>query len=906
LRALLQTKLMIPPASQNQVLRPRLTGQLNEASHCALTLVSAPAGSGKTTLLAEWASQCDCPVAWISLDRGDNDPARFESYLAEALRSLGLELRDRHRPETDSLDDILKSTLVATINQLVEEQLEPALVLDDYHLIDNPTIHTALIYSIENLPPGARLVLSTRVDPPFPLARLRGRGQLAELRFDRLRFTSQEAAAFLGSRLDDQLAAQEVESLNQRAEGWVSGLQLAALSLKGSQDPHGLVASFTGSQRYVLDYLVDEVYDQQTREVRDFLLESSILEHLSGPLCSAVTGQRDSEAMLKYLEGANLFLIPLDQERRWYRYHHLFAEALRQRLAWGSPQVLSELHLRAANWYATNGLPAETIEHALAAGDPRQAADYIERFAEGFWMKSQVTSLLRWIRALPPGDRRARPRLGLWEAWMLLLTGDWQPVDPILESVAGRLEGCQTGTDEPGQPEPGELSGMLAAVRAFRANTLGHTGDAIHQAHQALERLPENDHNWRGTVAQILGDAYRMQGDLPSASQAYTRADAASRRARNVFSVLVSLRYQAETQVQTGCLQQAEATFQKALGYARRHHAQGLSATGTVQISLGDLYYRKGELERARRHLEAGLTVCQAAGHGIGMVLANCALARWQHAVGEDQKAYRNLDRAEQLTESHDLEQLTWYPQSLRALFHLDGAMRDGSAEGAPDRARLEVAERWAAGSGLKIDEDPSPVGLRQLVFARLLVLQGMLEGEYGPALGYLDAILEAANREDKAEPQVVAWILRARALNRRGDAQGCIQALARALEAGEEQGFVQAFLDEGPEITHLLRQFLAQMPQHPAAGLAAQVLGRSGRREAGAEGVLDQLFSRREVEVLHLMVEGRTNRQIADELVVAESTVKTHLRHIYRKLKVGNRTEAVHRLQSMNLLPAS
>jgi LuxR family maltose regulon positive regulatory protein len=906
LKAMLQTKLMVPPASQNQVLRPRLTGRLNEAAHCALTLVSAPAGSGKTTLLAEWARQYDGPVAWISLDRGDNDPARFESYLVEALRSLGLELPGRPASERDSPGDILESTLVAVINRLIEEQLEPALVLDDYHLIENPTIHATLIHVIENLPTGARLVLSTRVDPPFPLSRLRGRGQLAELRFDHLRFTSQEAAAFMSPRLDGRLAAQEVESLNQRAEGWISGLQLAALSLRGSQDPHGLVESFTGSQRYVLDYLVDEVLDQQTREVQDFLLDTSILRRLSGPLCSAVTGQPDGQAMLEALEGANLFLVPLDLERRWYRYHHLFAEALRKRLSRRSPQALSERHLRASTWYAGNGLPAEAIEHALAAGDPQQAAVYIERFAEGFWMESQVTSLLRWIQALPPGVRRARPQLGLWEAWMLLLTGDWQPVDSILESVEESLDGRREGAEGLGQPERGELEGMLAAVRAFRANTLGNTPAAIREAHWALERLPENDHNWRGAVAQILGDAYRLQGDLPSASQAYTQADAASRRARNVFSVLVSLRYQAEMLVQTGRLQQAEATFQKALGYARRHHAQRLSATGTVQISLGSLYYQRGELEWARRHLETGLAVCQAAGHGIGMVLANCALARLHHAGGEDRQAYLHLDVAEQHAESHELKQLIWYPRCLRARFHLDGAMRDGAMNDAPDRASLGMAERWAAESGLRADEDLSPVGLRHLVFARLLVLQGMLKGEYAAALGYLEAIIQAARREDKTEPQVAAWILRARALNGRDGAEGSLQALARALEAGKEQGFVQAFLDEGPEISSLLHQFLAHMPQHPAAGFAAQVLARASKPEAGTEGVLDQLFSPREVEVLHLMAEGCTNRQIADKLVVAESTVKTHLRHIYRKLKVGNRTQAVHRLRSMNLLLAS
>jgi LuxR family maltose regulon positive regulatory protein len=898
LKGLLQTKLIIPPVPQNQVLRPRLIGWLNEGKTCALTLVSAPAGSGKTTLLSEWARHCDHSVAWISLDRRDNDPARFGRYLFEALSAHGLDLPDYATPNLQNLEDILESALVTWINQMVARQPKLALVLDDYHLIDNPAIHAALIFFVENLPAGARVILSTRVDPPFPLARLRGRGQLAELRFDNLRFTSEEAQAFLSQRVEDRLTTQDVKVLIERAEGWVSGLQLAALSLQGSQDAHTLIESFAGDHRYVLDYLVDEVFAQQSQEVQDFLLETSILEQLCGPLCSAVCLQPEGQAMLEALESANLFLIPLDQNRHWYRYHHLFAEMLRGRLVRRSPHGLGELHRRAAAWYAQNDLPADAIDHALGSGDFPYAANLIERFAEGFWMNSQVTSLLRWIRAVPLNTRRSRPRLSLWEAWMLLLTGEWEQVDFILDAVEKMLENCRA---EGGDPEDKALKGMLAAMRAFRSNTSGSTEAAISHANQALEALPKNDLNWQATVAQILGDAYRLQGDVSSASQAYTHADTTSRKARNVFSVLVALRYQAEMQAQTGHLQQAESLFLKALSYAHKHDAGHLSAAGTVHISLGSLYYQKGEHERARRHLEQGLAACERADHGIGLVLANCALARLCQALGEDHEAQRHIELAEQHAESHTLKQLYWYPRSLRILLHLNQAMNGGV-----NRAKLRMADHWAEQSNMKVEDSPGPLRLQHLIYARLLVLQGMLKGEYSAALDYLDAIIKTARLENKTEYQIVAWALRARALHRLGDSSGSIQALIQALEVGEKEGFVQAFLDEGEEMAKGLHELLILIPQHPVAGFASRVLARFDKQDPEPQGILDKLLSPREIEVLHLMAEGRTNRQIANDLVVAESTVKTHLHHIYRKLKVGNRTQAIHRLQSMNLLNTS
>jgi LuxR family maltose regulon positive regulatory protein len=898
LKGLLQTKLIIPPVPQNQVSRSRLIGRLNEGRTCALTLVSASAGSGKTTLLSEWARHCDYPVAWISLDRRDNDPARFGSYLFEALCAHGLDLPDNSTLDPQDLEDTLLSALATGINQMVVRQSKLALVLDDYHLIDNPAIHAALIFFVENLPAGARVILSTRVDPPFPLARLRGRGQIDEVRFDSLRFTSEEAAAFLSQRVDGRLDAQEVKALIERTEGWVSGLQLAALSLRGAQDAHALIESFAGDQRYIQDYLVDEVFGQQPQEVQDFLLKTSILEQLCGPLCSAVTLQLEGQAMLEALENANLFLTPLDQNRHWYRYHHLFAEMLRDRLARRSPHGLSELHLRAAAWYAQNGLPADAIDHALSAGDFHYAATLIERFAEGFWMKSQVTNLLRWIRVAPIGVRRSRPRLSLWEAWALLLTGEWEQVDLILDTVEEILEHRKAKDSDPVDKE---LKGMLAAMRAFRSNTSSSTDAAIGYANQALEALPKDNLNWHAAVAQILGDAYRLQGDVSSASRAYAHADATSRKARNIFSVLVSLRYQAEMQVQAGHLQQAESLFQKALRYAQQQNAGHLSAAGTVHISLGSLYYQKGEHERARRHLEQGLAACERADHGIGLVLANCALARLCQALGEDHQAHLHLDLAEQHAESHDLKQLYWYPKRLRTLLYLNQAMKGGL-----DPARLKMVDQSAEQSNMKVEVRLRSLGLQNLIYARLLVLQGMIRGECSAALDYLDALINAATLEGKTEYQVVAWILRARALHWLGDTTGSIQALIQALKAGEKEGFVQAFLDEGEEISKRLHELLIIMPQHPVAGFAARVLVRFDKQNPGSRRVVEKLFSARELDVLHLMAEGRTNRQIAKDLVVAESTVKTHLHHIYRKLKVSNRTQAIHRLQSMELLSTS
>ena len=610
---LVSTKLRPSQSRPKLVARPRLVERLAPEAGRRLTLVSAPAGFGKTTLLVKWArDQADKgrPVAWLSLDDDDNDPARFLAYLAAAIgRGAGEEgfgegalaaLRSPEPPRIEALAGAL-------VNEVAELPGGLDLVLDDYHAIDSEGVHGIVNMLLERLPEGAHLVVSGRVDPPLSLARLRARGQMVRLGASELAFTREEAAAFLRGVMELDLSGDEVASLERRTEGWIAGLQLAALSMREREDVSGFVESFSGSHRDVLDFLAEEVLERQPAHVREFLLKTSILDALTGPLCDALTGRSDSQVMLERLERENLFVVALDDERRWYRYHRLFRDFLRGRLGREDPDLAGELHLRASGWYEENGYLDEAIGHALSAPDYDLAVRLIGGGAtQEAWSRGEVPTVLRWLGALPSEARRRRPRLLLQHAMALALTGRPDDAESLLDETEREVEA--TGDD-------GRfLSGFASAVRSWCSRLRGDAPHAVELARKALSLLPDEAGGLRAFAAVVLGDTLWTTGDLASAGEALGEAARIGRSADHVYSTLSAMTLLARVQAERGRLRDASETLGQARRFVTEQGVELLPAAGAIHVGMSALLYERGDLDGAERALETGVELAERTG----------------------------------------------------------------------------------------------------------------------------------------------------------------------------------------------------------------------------------------------------------------------------------------------------
>jgi LuxR family transcriptional regulator, maltose regulon positive regulatory protein len=591
---LASTKLRPSQARPKLVARPRLVESLTREPGRRLTLLSAPAGFGKTTLLNRWVKDSvgsESCIAWLSLDEGDNDPARFLTYLVAALRSTVEEgfgegvlaaLRSPQPPRLEAL-------AAALINEMADLPGEFSIILDDYHLIDSEAVHGIVSLLLERLPPNTHFVISSRIDPPLPISRLRARGQMNELGAAELAFSLEEAAAFLRGVMELDLSAGDIATLEERTEGWIAGLQLAALSMRDRKDTSGFIESFSGSHRDVLDFLAEEVLERQPEHQREFLLNTSILDGLTGPLCDALTGRSDGQGMLEKLERENLFVVPLDDERRWYRYHHLFADFLRGRLQLESPEFAGELHLRASRWYEENGHPAEAIGHALSAPDHELAARLIEGEGAQAFSRGEIPTVLRWLEALSTDAKRRRPRLILQHALALALTGRPEDVEPLL------------GEAERGAEAVGEdrrfVVGFASAVRSWCARLRGDAAQAIELARRALSLLPEEAGGLRAFAAVVLGDTLWTTGDLPAADEALAEAARIGRSAGHIYSTLSAMTLRARVQAERGRLREAEETLHQALRFVEEQRIALLPAAGAIHVGIGALLYERDDLD---------------------------------------------------------------------------------------------------------------------------------------------------------------------------------------------------------------------------------------------------------------------------------------------------------------------
>jgi LuxR family maltose regulon positive regulatory protein len=874
--------------------RPRLREALDRGEVRKLTLVSAPAGFGKTTMLVEWLEERsgdERSLVWVSLDDSDNDPASFLAYLVTALQDFEEGIGEGIMASLRSPDLPPIETLVgALINELAGAEGEVTVVLDDYHLINSGPVQEAVLFFLEHLPENVRLVIATRTEPPLPLPKLRASDQVTEIRAADLRFTSDEAAAFLKDVMGLSLSAGDVAALEEITEGWVAALQLAALSMQDREDVSGFVEAFSGSNRHVLDFLAEEVLERQPEIVRQFLLRTSVLERMTAPLCDALTGRSDGQAMLVRLDRDNLFVVPLDNERRWYRYHHLFADFLRGRLVHGDPQLADELHVRASGWYEDNGLVAQAIGHALSASgsDPERAARLVEWGIKDTWRRGEFPTVLRWLEAVPNEARRRHPRLFPAHALALTITGRPDDVEPLLREA--ELAASEATTDN----ESRFLMGFVSAVRSWRARLRGDAPEAVELARRALSLLPDEHATQRNLAAVCLGDALRATGELAAAREALAEAAEIGLTISHTYGTLTSMVWRARVQMELGNLREADEEFRRALRFVTERGVGLLPAAGLAHLGMGALLYERDDLEAAERELERGIELTERTREVSNLVWGYVTLSRTKRAQGDEEGALEMARKAERVAGGPGAEPEIAIAAAWMARFRME-------------QGDLTEATRWEQESAANANDAAGAARVvDRLTSARLLRAQG----RHREALELLEELGEAAEAAGRTGDLIEILVLRAVALwGARNEKEQAVSTLVRALALAEPEGYVRTFADEGEAMGDLLLATLEarkrghlDAPGRVPARYLAKLLAAVAQ-DASAPERLPEPPSERELEVLALIAAGKSNQEIADKLFVSMGTVKTHINRLYRKLDTRSRTQAIARAREIGLL---
>jgi LuxR family maltose regulon positive regulatory protein len=896
---LLATKLHAPRRRRGTVERPRLNRRVVVAELPVLTLVSAPAGFGKTTLLAEWFAGRAAggrPTAWLSLDAGDNDPVVFWRYIVAAVHAVAPEAGDRARSllrESPSVEPVV----AALLNDLAGLGDEIVLVLDDYHVITATELHGTMAYLLDHLPPHIHLVLAGRADPPLPLARWRARGDLLEIRAADLRFTTDEAATYLNEAMGLELTAGDVDALEARTEGWIAALQLAALSMQGRDDTHGFITGFAGDDRFVVDYLAEEVLERQPDDVRRFLLDTAVLDRFTGALCDAVTGGGGGgKAMLERLDRANLFLVPLDDRRLWYRYHHLFADVLRARLLDAEPARVDELHRRASAWFEASGDPPAAITHALAGHDVERAARLIELAAPALFQTRQEATARRWLSALPDEIFADRPVLSIELVGARMVSGEIGGVEPLLEGVERWLDPAVDATAAIvfNHTERARLPAQVQVYRAALALIHGDIDATMVHASRALELAEPSDHLRRGSAAALVGLAQWTVGNLDAASRRYADAVASLTAADHVSDVLGCSIAVGDLHVAQGRLSAAARAYQAGLDLAEAHGV--VRGTADMHVGLAEVLLERNEIAAARRHLAVRAELGEQAGLPQNPYRWRLASARLRRADGDLRGALDLLEQAERV-----------YNTDLSPPVRTVAAVRVQALLAAGDVA---AARRWAAERGLRADDDLTYLREHEhLTLARILLSSpgaGSDDGSVDDAVRLLERLLAAADAGGRAGSAIEILVVLALAHQARGDRAAAKATIEQALVRAAPEGYLRIFADELPAIAPLLR---AAARAGPAGDHVRRVLaaapgagGASGRPVAAPRpGLVDDL-SGRELDVLRLLRSDLSGPDIARELVVSLNTVRTHTRNIYLKLGVNNRREAVRRAGELGL----
>jgi len=911
---LLDSKFYYPPHRLDFVSRPQILESLDAGLSRKLTLVSAPAGFGKTTLVSEWVRDCGHPIAWLSLDKNDNDPSRFLIYLIAALQriypEIGVDVQAALEESLSPNFEFLLTRLISEMGRLPEKFI---IVIDDYHLINAKSVHDVINFLIEYLPVTVHLVICGRADPPLPISRLRVQGEVNEVRTTQLRFTKKEVTTFLNDHMGFDLSSDGIAALEARTEGWVASLKLAALSMQGREDWSEFIAEFSGSNRFIIDYLVDEVLNRQTEEVQAFLRRTSILERFCAPLSEYIGGGRPhregkDQDIIDYLDRSNLFLIPLDDRREWYRYHHLFADFLIQRLRESGRETIPELHRRASQWYENEGLPDEAIQHALAAGDMQGAARLVDGIASNLVVRAESYKLLKYVEQLPSDSRQAFPMLGVWYAWALLFMGQLESVEPALTLAEALQEKV------PGVPNPG----YVTTVRAYLAGRQGDYHKAIQLTEQALEEMSTALPDlitliFQGSAIIWLGVNHRLLGNLGKARHFLLEAVEINQKAGNYFAALASIDQLAQLAVIRGQLDQALDLYQRGLKMAQSwgdtgKKSQGfLPAATDLQLGLGTVLYQLNDLTGAGEHIQKSVEVFEL-GENLGKIHSYTMLSYLKLAQGEFESSVDLFRKACAIDDDLIVRRsYAPYRPSRTRLEILFGRTKPGMAHLLKDASRR--IEKLGARANDKVDFSSPADYTRESIYSDLARLLIALD-QAAEALPLLERLLQAAITMERHGDEIRYLVLLSLAYHALGDPQTALDSLGRALTLAEPQGYVRIFIDEGQPMAELLLLAISQKvaPDYASILIAdfpedvLSLVPIAQDLTVNTQSLFEPL-TEREIEVLRLMDEGYKYQEIAERLVVSINTVRHHTRNLYSKLDANNRTQAIGRARELNLL---
>jgi len=906
--SLLLTKLYIPPTRPNLVPRLRLIEKLSAGLDGKLTLVSAPAGFGKTTLMSGWLDQLpfDDRLAWLSLEESDNDPTRFFAYLVGALQTIHPTFGQSLAP-TSPLPPP-ESAMHLLINETTVVSQRFILVFDDYHFITLPDIHQAVVYLLEHMPPHMHLVIISRSDPPFSLSRWRVRNQLTEIRARDLRFTPAEATEFLNQTMALALSLEEVALLEKRTEGWIAGLQLAAHSLQAEDDNTIFLTDFAGDDHYIADYLVEEVLTHQPETIHSFLLQTSILNRLSSPLCDAILERQNSQSILEYLEKSNLFIVSLDNRRQWYRYHHLFADLLRDRLE-ASPGAVPYLHRRASEWYADNDYMPEAVEHALSAADYDEAILLIINCAPEMFMSSRLSSLIQWWQKIPDEMATQNPKLCMIAAWAWLATGNKQESEECLQSIERTLgSSMSTLLTDINTLKPEIRNGLIEVVTirvSFQTVAKVDVTETLAICQRILPFLVEEDLTFlfnppialRPVVLLNMGLAYQTLGRLDEAVIAFEESVKLGKALRNAHVVAPALGHLADIEIVQGRLHQAAETCRRGIELMAALAGKTSPMSGLLHIRLGQLFYEWDELETAVRHFQKGIAMAKPWRYRDTLLPGYLGLGRAYRALGQAQETLDTLKVFNEL--------VTDEPGSTDAISIAHYAWH------LAEQGDLGPARRWVESANLHLDEEP----LREaeaIILARILLMQNELE----VANQWIKTVLKSAESGKRWNHVVELLVLQATSFASQGNEKTALKSLSRALEIAEKEEYVRTFVDGGQPVVQLLREaargggvteyankVLAAFPADKKESSAKESSTHDTAAPRPHPSALIDPLSDRELEVLYLIAEGLTNKEIAARLHLSPGTVKVHAHNIYSKLGVNGRTQAIAKARSLNIL---
>ena len=901
---LLETKFFKPSWRTEFVARPRLIEQLQKGINKKLTLISAPAGSGKTTLLAEYLAQPSfqhSSQGWLSLDERDNDPVTFWTYFIKAIKRVLSALSDDllmmiQAPQTPPIESILTSL----INEVHSHEGDLYLMLDDYHLIEAKEIHDGVAFFLSHLPQHMHLIVASRTIPPLPLSRLRARSQLLEVHAHDLRFSQQEAAAFFNDLMDLNLTHEDINVLEDRTEGWVAGLQLAALSIQGKHDKSAFIEGFSGDDRYILDYLLEEVLTQQAEEVRNFLIQTSILDRLHASLCDATTHGSSSHSILALLEKENLFLIPLDEKRHWYRYHHLFAEVLYNYLLRNSPNLVPELHRRASDWYASAGFFQEAVHHALKTENHEWAATMIEKAAQHVFARGQGITLNSWLDKIPIELLDNRPVLSTWFAWKSLDEGHFETAGHYLTRVESWLEAKES--DSPmleeviivDKEQLSSLPGIIATSRSLIAQAQRNIPDTLRYARQALDVLPENNYLWRGGATAILGLAAWAHGDLQEAYDSFSKGLDLTEAEGLVHYKVSGAHVLARLLIAQGNLQEALKIYEKSLALSLSTDGPTLIGTGDIYRGIGELKLEFHDLKAAEEYIEKGKALGRMGSASENAFHWPFVEAKLHEARGNIDAAFDCLDEAEKISSLNPIPDLRPIAAFKVRLWL--------------SRSDLQKATQWIKENDLSVsDELNYNQESDHITLCRILIARHRLEpgSNLAPeALNMLERLYEMTARAGRLENALAALIQLSLGYHLVDNLPRALSYFKKAIEIAQPQGYVRIFLDEGKAMHDLLRHAATSGTgsEYARQLLQAFEAGSSSPKHTMPD-VLSVPLTKRELEILRLIASGMKNQQIADHLFISLATVKRHIANVYNKIDVDHRTQAVARAKELQLI---